>query len=151
MHKIKLLSEYAKGIKVKLMVGSILLTLSSFAEMYATLLEKEILDGIASKIHMETFQIIMIQYLLTACIIFVTGLLGPYVLLTINTIFRLNQYEKLIGKIHELEVRHFTSCRVGTFLNYFITDVPNISMIYIYILPEIVLEIASIVYIVLFF
>lgn len=151
MHKIKLLLEYARGIKVKFVFGSLLLISSSFVSMYTILLEKEILDGIASKVSIEMFKMMIIQYLLAACVIFVTALLGPYVLLKVNTTFRLNQYEKLIGKIYELDIRSFNSYRIGTFLNYFMTDIPNISMIYIYILPEIVLEIASIIYIALFF
>lgn len=151
MHKIKLLSKYAQNIKVKFVVGSFLLIINSFVAMYAILLEKKILDEIASKVHTETFVIMLIQYLLAACIIFVTGLLGPYVLLILNTTFRLNQYEKLLSKIYELDVRVFASYRIGTFLNYFTTDIPNISMLYIYILPEILLEAASMLYIVLFF
>lgn len=151
MRKMKLLLEYARGIKVKFVIGSLLLTLSSFAAMYTIFLEKEILDRIASAFSIESFKMMVTQYLLAACVIFITGLLGSYALLKVNTMFRLNQYEKLISKIYELEIQNFASYRMGTFLNYFMTDIPNISMIYIYILPEIILEIVSIIYIALFF
>ena len=143
MYDVKLVWKYAKWVIPELVLGSLLLITGSVCTLSMNYLEQVIIDDVFLSLKwMHLFKILLLYGLLSAAA-FITGVLAPYILIKIQAKLRLRFYEKLMESIYKLPTHVFLSQRVGKYVNYFSYDVVMASLIYIYTIPEVALQIAS--------
>ncbi|WBW97042.1 ABC transporter ATP-binding protein [Oceanirhabdus sp. W0125-5] len=128
---------------LELVFGSIFLIVNMLCLLSANYYEKTIIDNVFVTLKWNALFQVLCIYGLVSCIGLVSGLLGPYILIKIQTKLRLEMYDKLLRSIYKLPTEIFLSQKIGKYLSNFNYDVVMASLIYIYSIPELILQLFS--------
>lgn len=144
MSELKLIWKYCKKVKWLLLIGIFFMICDVQCGLFIIYLQKWILTDIFEKSKYSLLLPILSLYVVLIIVSIIFGLVGPYILLKVQAVLRKLMYEKLLKAIYKIPTGEFLSERIGNYVNYFSNDVNQSSYIFVYLIPEIALQLSSV-------
>lgn len=145
MKELKVIWKYCKKVKWLLLGGVFFMIGDVQCGLLIIYLQKWILSDIFEKSRYSLLLPMLYLYVALIIVSITFGLVGPYILLKVQAILRKLMYERLLNAIYKIPTAEFLSEHIGKYVNYFSNDVLQASYIFIYLIPEIALQLSSVI------
>ncbi|MNO16643.1 putative multidrug export ATP-binding/permease protein [compost metagenome] len=138
----KQIIQYASGCKRWMLTGSLILILEMVCGIIMIRIQKTLIDDVFIDKNYSLIDSLLIIYAILIASSITFGLLGPYLLLKSQNLLRASLFTKIIQSIYRMPTKSFQNEKIGKYYSHFQNDVPGATYIIVYLIPELILQFA---------